>query len=185
MGIRITVAPTVEPVTLAEAKLHLRVDVADDDALITRLISAAREQCEQELDRAVAPQTVQLLLDAFPAGAILLPKGPVTAITSVQYVDTAGATQTIGSSNYALDDAQVDAWLLPAYGYDWPATRDEANAVRVTYTAGWATCPAAVRQWILLAVGTMYASREADVDRPAVAQGFAARLLDRYRIQPL
>lgn len=185
MGIRITVAPSVEPVTLAEAKLHLRVDTSDEDALIGRLISAAREQAEQELDRAVAPQTLQLLLDEFPSGAILLPRGPVTGITSLQYVDAAGTLQTIASTNYALDDAQIDAWLLPAYGYEWPATRDEANAVRVTYAAGWASCPAAVKQWILLAVGTLYASREADTDRPALPQGFASRLLDRHRVHPL
>lgn len=185
MRIRITAAPTVEPVTLAEAKLHLRVDVADDDALITRLISAAREQCEQELDRSVAPQTVQLLLPAFPDGAIPLPRGPVTAVTSLQYVDQAGTLQTVSALNYTLDDSQVDAYLQPAFGFAWPATRDEPNAVRVTYTAGWVTAPSAVRQWILLAVGTMYASRESDVDRPAVTQGFAARLLDRYRVHPL
>ena len=185
MGIKIVTPPATEPVTLAEAKLHLRVDTSDDDALITRLISAAREQCEQELDRAVAPQTLQLLLDAFPDGALVLPRGPVTGVTSVQYVDTAGVLQTIAPSNYALDEAQIDVWLLPAYGFDWPATRDEANAVRVTYTAGWTTAPASVRQWILLALGTLYASREADSDRPAVPQGFAARLLDRYRVNPL
>ena len=122
---------------------------------------------------------------SFPEGAILLPRGPVTAITSVTYVDAAGTTQTIGSTNYLIDDLQIDAWLLPAYGYDWPATRDEANAVRVRYDAGWVTCPAAVKQWILLAVGTLYASREADADRPALPQGFSARLLDRYRVHAL
>lgn len=185
MGIRVATPPAVEPVTLAEAKLHLRVDGSDEDALIARLISAAREQAEQELDRAVAPQTLQLLLDAFPAGAIRLPRGPVTSVTSVQYVDDAGVLQTIAGANYALDDAQIDAWLLPAYGFDWPATRDEANAVRVTYVAGWSSCPAAVQQWILLAVGTMFASREADSDRPALPQDFSRRLLDRYRVHPL
>lgn len=185
MGIRIVTPPATEPVTLAEAKLHLRVDGTDEDALITRLISAAREQAEQELDRSVAPQTLQLMLDAFPAGAIRLPRGPVISVTSLQYVDEAGVLQTVGGANYALDDAQIDAWLLPAYGFDWPATRDEANAVRVTYTAGWASCPAAVQQWVLLAVGTLYASREADTDRPALPQGFARALLDRYRVHPL
>lgn len=185
MGIKVVTPPATEPVTLAEAKLHLRVDGSDEDALISRLISAAREQCEQELDRSVAQQTLMLMLDAFPGGAVLLPRGPVISVSSVQYTDAAGAAQTISGANYAIDDGQVDAWLLPAYGYDWPATREQGNAVRVTYQAGYATCPDAIRQWILLAVGTMYASREADSDRPAVPQNFAARLLDRYRVAPL
>jgi uncharacterized phiE125 gp8 family phage protein len=185
MGIKVVTPPATEPVTLAEAKLHLRVDTSDEDALISRLISAAREQCEQEIDRSVAPQTLMLLLDAFPAGAILLPRGPVASITSVQYVDAAGALQTVSGANYTIDDAQIDAWLLPAYGYEWPAARDQANAVRVTYQSGYTACPEAIRQWILLAVGTMYATREADSDRPAVPQNFAARLLDRYRVGAL
>jgi uncharacterized phiE125 gp8 family phage protein len=182
MGIKVITPPAAEPVSLAEAKLHLRVDGSDDDALITRLISAAREQAEHELDRSVAPQTLELRLDAFPSGAIRLPRGPVTEIVSVVYVDADGAEQTIAGTNYSIDDAQIDAWLLPDYDYDWPSTRDEANAVRVRYAAGWTTCPSAVKQWILLAVGTMYAYREADSDRPALPSTFAHRLLDPYRV---
>ena len=62
MGIKVVTPPATEPVTLAEAKLHLRVDGSDEDALITRLISAAREQCEQELGRALADPTVDLVV---------------------------------------------------------------------------------------------------------------------------
>ena len=43
--------PAVEPVTVAEAKAHLRVDISDDDTYIGTLITAAREWCEEYLDR--------------------------------------------------------------------------------------------------------------------------------------
>lgn len=59
--------PTVEPVTLAEAKQHLRVDVADDDDLISVLIAGARQSAEGICRRALCTQTVKLVLDQFPA----------------------------------------------------------------------------------------------------------------------
>ena len=109
----------------------------------------------------------------------------MTAVDWVKYVDAAGTLQTIAGANYAVDDAQVDAWLLPGYGYDWPATREQANAVQIQYQAGWTVAPASVKQWLLLAIGTLYASRESDADRPALPQHFAARLLDRHRVHSL
>ena len=103
MGLRVTTEPTVEPVTLTEAKLQCRVDVADDDALITRLISAARSRAEQITQRSIAEQSLTLYLDEFPTDAIELLKGPVNTITSVKYYNDAGVLTTITSTNYALD----------------------------------------------------------------------------------
>lgn len=185
MGIKVITPPTVEPITLSDAKAHLRVDGSDEDALITAAISAARQDCEQRLDRSIAPTTLALVLDAFPAGAIRLPRGPVTAVTSIVYRDTVGALQTLSAANYSLDDAQIDGWVLPAYDYDWPSTRDQANAVTITYTAGYASAPAIVRQWLLLRIGTLYQFREADADRVPQPSTFADRLLDGYRVSAL
>ena len=67
MSIKITTQPSVEPVTLAEAKLHLRVDIADDDTLITSLIAAARQQAENITRRALCTQSWVLVLDSFPS----------------------------------------------------------------------------------------------------------------------
>lgn len=182
MGLKVITPVATEPVTLAEAKLHLRVDHSVDDTLISSLISAAREECEHLLERAVSGQTLELSIDEFPADGIKLPRPPVMSITSVTYVDEDGVTQTMASGDYYLDDAQAPAWLLPAYGLDWPAARAEANAVKVRYVAGYADCPELIRAWILLRVGTLYANREADSDKPALPSPFADRLLDRYRI---
>ena len=188
MRARVTVAPSVEPVTLAEAKLHLRVDGTDEDSLITALIVAARQAAEHETGRSLVTQTLRLTLDAFPAdGGIELLRGPVQSITQVQYIDAAGATQTFTSSLYVLDNASEYAahYLRLAFNAVWPATRDQANAVWVDYAAGYgnaAAVPQAIKQWVLLAIGDMYANRERSADKPAVAHGFVGGLLDRYRL---
>lgn len=186
MGTVVTTAPTVEPVTLAEAKLHCRVDVSDDDALITRLISAARSMAEQKTERSVSEQTLTLYLDAFPPGAIQLIRGPVTAINSVQYYDQAGLLTTLSAADYSLDNKQHTAWVLPAYGVTWPSTYDVGNAVRVEYAAGWAPAdvPADLKAWILAAVASMYAQREsiAQSDRVPRPVTFIDGLLDRWTV---
>ena len=184
MGWKVTTEPQDEPVTLAEAKLHLRVDASTEDDGISQIITAAREECEQQIDRSIAVQTLQLILDAFPDGAIKLPRGPVSSIGFVKYVAGDGTLTTLDPSAYALDDAGIDAWVLPAYGYTWPATRLQANAVQVQYLAGWAaaSCPASLKQWILLRVGSLFEYREADSERPAMESPFAQRIIDRWRV---
>lgn len=182
MGLKIIVPVATEPITLADAKLHLRVDLSTDDDLITALIKAAREQCEHETGRALAPQTLRLSLDKFPDDGIELPMPPVTSVTSIEYVDTAGNPQTLSGSDYYLDDEQEPSWIVPAYGLDWPGTNDEANAVVVTYVAGYTDCPELLRAWMLLRIGDLYRSRESASDKPMITHSFAARLIDRYRI---
>lgn len=186
MGIKRIIAPTVEPITVAEAKLHQRIDVADDDALVSMWITAIREHAEHLTGRTLAPTTWCLYLDEFSTDGIEIPGGPVTGITSVQYVDAAGDLQTLASTEYALDDAQEPSWLLPADGVSWPATRDVANAVRVTFTAGYAAAdiPAPIKAYMLAALGTCYANREhtAQADRVPKTIEFLDRLLDRYRV---
>jgi hypothetical protein len=83
MPIKHTLAPTVEPITLAEAKLHLRVDATDDDALIGSLISAARFEAEHRCSRALVTQQWELSLDSFPRRMFF---GSVTTIASYQQV---------------------------------------------------------------------------------------------------
>lgn len=175
-----TTTPT-EPVTLAEAKLHLRVDGTDEDALITALISAARETCEDRIEGTIPVTGWRLTLDAFP-DAIKLPRGPVASVESVKYLDAAGVEQTLSPLDYLVDTVSTPGYIVPAYGKAWPETREQINAVEVEYTAGSATTPAALKAWMLLAIGDMYANREASSDRPAVAHGFADRLLDPFRV---
>lgn len=189
MSLRRTTEPGSEPLTLAEAKLHLRVETAvtDDDALITALIKAARQQAENRLQRTLISSGWTLALDDF-AAAIRLPMPRATAITSVKYIDANGVQQTIASTDYSLDNAsEIANWLLPAYGLDWPAARAQANAVEIVYSAGWADAaavPQELKQWLLLAVGAWYGQREALAERQVfdLPRSFVDGLLDGWRV---
>lgn len=193
MALRRITAPAYEPITVADAKAHLRIDVADDDAYIAVLIQAAREQAESICERSFVEQTWELTLDTFP-DAIRLPMPRILSVAAVQYLDDTGALRTLAPASYVVDDKSEPGYIVPAPESTWPATQAGAvNALTVTYKAGLkaspvsqaeaaAQVPACVRQWMLLAVGEMYANRERSAERPAVAHGFADHLLDDARI---
>lgn len=171
-----------EPVTLEMAKKHLRVTIDDDDTLIEALITTAREQCEHLTGRAIVRQTLVCKFDAFCYGGMELPRPPLVSVTTVEYIDPDGQIQALASDSWYLDDDQEPAQLLPAYGTRWPPTKAVHNAVVVTYEAGYVTCPASLRSWILLMIGSLYENRERDSEARVETLGFADRLLDRYRV---
>lgn len=189
MALKLITPATAMAVSLAEAKLHLRVDGSDDDTLITACIIAATESAEQATGRAIMPQTWELTLDAFPA-AFALTCVPVASVTSLKYYDEAGVQQTLGTASYTLDNADDfgPAKVVPAYGDSWPTTRDQINAVALRYLAGWpdaASVPDSIKAWIKLQVGAMYENRQAEGAVQTYALGFADRLLDRYKVWSL
>lgn len=178
--------PAAEPVTLAEAKLHLRVDGNDEDAYITGLITVARMAAEDRLERSLVNTPWRVALDGF-ADAITLPMPPIVSVQSLKYWDADGVQQTLAGTGYVLDAASEPGRLVPAPGQAWPATQSgRVNAVEVNYTAGYgptgSDVPAPVRHWMLLALGDMYANRERSAERPSVPQSFADGLLDPYRL---
>lgn len=180
MGLKIITPPTTEQITLEEARLHLRVTPDDDsppahpdDPLILALVSAARDYCEQNLFRGIAPQIVELVLDCFPPGAIKLPMSPIVSILSVKYTDGNGVEQTLSSTGYVLDNYSEPGRLVPAVSTTWPATLSGAvNAVKVRYDCGYSLpldspnyhpLPASIRSTMLLLIGHWYENREAVV----------------------
>lgn len=191
MGWKVITPVSTEVVSLAEAQAHLRVPLTGsppshpEDAQIEAMISAAREQAEKFTGRAIGAQTIEYALDGFP-GSFRLPVDPVTSITSVKYVDTDGVEQTIEASNYALDDYQRPAWLLPAYDYQWPTPRAVANSVKVRFVAGWtpSSVPVAIKQAVLLIVGHLFQNREQLIVGTIATEmpWGAERLLTPYRI---
>lgn len=194
MALKLITPASTYPVTLATAKLHCKVDIADDDALINTLITSATEMAEQELGRALMTQTWELTLDSFPE-AFELTRVPVQSITSVKYYDTAGVQQTLGAGAYTLDNADDTgmAFVVPAYSTAWPESRDQINAVAVRFVAGYANAaavPEPIKQWILLMVSTMYDNRETEAYSSravstTVQMQFVGRLLDRYKVWAL
>lgn len=188
MGLSLLTAPASEPVTLAEARLWCKVDTTDDDALITSLVRHARQRAEDIMQTAVITQRWDQTLDSFPPAEIRLRRPPVSRIVSITYVDTAGATQTLASSNYTLDASTFPGWVLPAYGVDWPATRDQANAVTVRFDTGYANAsavPEPIRTWMHLTVKFLYDNREAFVVGARISEvpnRYIDAMLDPYTI---
>lgn len=187
MALKLITAPTVEPITLAEAKLQCRVDGSDEDALLTIIITAARQMAENRTGRAICTQTWELALDAFPDDDIELQKPPVQSVTSIKYLDENAVEQTIGASYYALDNyGSVRHWVIPSADFDWPTPLDSANAVKIRFVAGFglaADVPSDIKAWILLAIGTMYANRETLISGTIAVElpgGFWQSLLDPY-----
>jgi len=192
MPLQLVTPPAGEPISLAEAKLHLRVDGGDDDPLFGSLITAARQAAETITGRQLMTARWRLVLDAFPgpllmhagsgssfslpAHAILLAKCPVQSVVSVEYLDMNGTTQVLPASDYVLDAACEPARLSPVFGKTWPPTLPQIGAVTVTFDAGYGSAsevPEGLKSWIKLRVGSLYGHRE------------EMAVLSRGRIDPL
>ena len=168
---KVITPPSVEPVTLTEARMQCRADEDNgidgnttryDDAQFTQIISAARVWVELFTGLLLAPRTVEIARDEFPCGAMTLEGFPVTSITSVKYVDESGIEQTLNSSLYYLDDYQNPCSVINAVGTEWPSTLGAANAVKVRYVVGSSTVDASVKAAILLLIGHLYFNRGDD-----------------------
>ncbi len=131
----VVASPSVEPITLAQAKLHIRETTAAQDALLPTYISAARAYAENFCTRALVLAKRRLLLDCFPSQIDIL-WTPLRAVQSIRYVDDAGVLQTLAADQYRVDKQSLPARITPAYEVTWPSTRAVTHAVRVDYTVG-------------------------------------------------
>lgn len=160
-----SVGPTSEPVTLAEAKLHLRIDHSEEDSYVSGLITTARLLAEKITRRQLMTATWVARGDGFPTlgEPIYLQNPPLQSVTSVAYTDANGAAQTWPAAEYSVDIYDVRGSIRPAYGYSYPATYSSINVVTVTYVAGYssaANVPPPIKQAMLLMVGWWYEQRE-------------------------
>lgn len=153
-GLELVTAPTVEPVTLAQARAWLRLrETGPEDEEIEDLITAARVLIEAEWSVRLVNSTWRLTMEGFPGcGPIRIPIGPLVSVSSIQYVDGAGATQTLGSSHYTVDTSVNPGEITAAYGEAWPVTRCQPRAVLVTFVAGHGATAASVPRTLQLAV---------------------------------
>ncbi len=180
-------SPAEEPVTLAEALAHLRETPGDAevDAYVTALISVARENCEAQSERTLIDTPWRLTLDAFPT-SIRLDMPPVLSVESVSFWDEEGVEQTLDPADYQVDTAGRPGWIAPAPNKSWPSVQPgRINAVTVAYRAGVASAadvPLPLKQWVLLAIGDLYANRNASAERALQGNAFADALLAPYRM---
>jgi len=154
----ITTPAAAEPVTSAEAKAQLRIDTSDDDTLVARLIAGARDYVEKYCNCRFASQTITVKCDSF-ADMSRFPEAPVSSITSITYVDTAGATQTLSSDVYELRSDGMESAIALKFGKVWPAIQS-GSRIAVVAVVGFSTIPPAVKDAILLVIAERYDNRE-------------------------
>ena len=158
--------PAVEPVTLADAKQHIRAIGTDDDEYIANLIAAARDKVETLTQRALITQTWLAVWDFFPTGRVIrLPKSPVSTITHVKYYpDGASTLATLSSSLYQTEILSNPARVILLENCSFPSTWDEGDAVQIQYVCGYGSSPAYVpaelKQAILILVAHWYSARQ-------------------------
>lgn len=171
-------APTTLPVSVTEAKEHLRLTDPTENTYVSMLISAATDHAQSFLSRALAPATYELVLDEFPADCIAIPLPPLVSIESVTYIDADGATQTLAVDDYETDT--VNGRVVPADA--WPTTKDTHNAVRIRFIAGYEDAPCSIKAAILLLVADLYENREAFSTASLYENKTVKRLLWPHRV---
>jgi len=210
MALKLITGPAVEPVSIDDAKTHLRVDYSDQDAEITRLISTARTICEMYQHKAYINQTWQLTLDSFPDGRppsslyalyshapvsyqdfkdhIVIPISPLVTVNSVKYyiTDNTETIMTPGTA-YFVDNQNEPGRIALPYMIPWPMVilRPE-NGVIINFTSGYGTnattVPSEVISAILLLVSHLYEHREATATQVLNEMPFGVQsLLDMDR----
>lgn len=159
LSIQRTSDPATEPVTLAEAKLHLEISGSDYDDKVTSLIQESREQVERDTDSALITQT--WLQKFYSFNELRLAKRPIQSITSITYYDSGNDSQTLASSVYSFDSQRRMIHL--AYDQDWPDTVGRWDAVTVTFVCGYGAAndvPEIYKQAMLLLIGNYFENRD-------------------------
>ena len=174
MNVTTITAPTEEPITLAEAKAHLRVSTTEDDQYIDGLITAARQWAERTTRRAIVTQTLSVSFDfGFPC-VVYLPRAPLISVTAASfvYLDTDGVSTQVPTATYTVDTTTEPGRVYEAYGQTWPTTRDVEKAVTCQFVAGYGAAsavPADLKAAIKLLVSQMYEFREPHIVGGAVS----------------
>ena len=186
-GLSLITAPAIEPLTLQEAKSHLRVTASDDDSLILALITAVRQSLEGrfgELQRALITQTWDWYYDVdspIPPAALIIPLPPLQSVTSIKYIDVDGVLQTWDAAKYTVDATSLRGRVTPAWGESWPEARCTINAIIVRFVAGFgataADVPAPIRHAMLLQIAHLYDNRDTHMIGGSVEQLPAVRNL--------
>jgi uncharacterized phiE125 gp8 family phage protein len=187
MALVMTAAAAVEPISVAEAKAHLRIDASDEDSLLTSLITAARMFVERTLSLALITESWSLYLDGWPrSGTIVLPIQPVQAVTAVKVYDPDDSPTTVNSETYSIDVLSEPARRCRQAPCSY-RPHGCSNAFEVAFTAGFGDeatdVPAPVRHALKLLVAHWFEHREPVVlgEFPQEVPATVAGLLLPYR----
>lgn len=164
MKYQISSQPAVEPISLSEAKDHLRIDGTDEDTYLATVITAARKYCEQYCNRVFITQTWLQYPTDFSDG-MKLSVNPVQSVSSITYYDVDGTSQTLNSSQYQVDLKDTVCRIYEAVGVDFPDVQDEKiNPITITYVCGYGNAatdvPMDIRHAIKLMISHLFENRE-------------------------
>lgn len=163
-------APAAEPVSLDEAKAHLKVDHADEDSYISDLIVLAREMAENITHLSLITQTWVYRLSDWPRmmadldqqdilHQIEMPRPPLQTLVTLEYLDDAGVMQILDAAKYDVDTNARPATVKPAWGVRWPTIRGgQYGAVTITMVTGYGVAGSAVPMGISKAMHSMLAT---------------------------
>lgn len=159
--------PGEEPISLADVKNHLRVDISDDDELIMAYMLTARRSCEVIANKKFVSQTWDLWADGFVGSTVwTLPRSmsPLQAVTYIKYWPEGQTAVTFDSSNYEVDEKSQPARIVLKRESTWPGDiLREVNGVNIRVVVGFgddADVPEEIKQAIKLTVGQYYENRE-------------------------
>lgn len=165
---RVIVQPTIEPVSLDEAKVHCEIELSSTyhDDYLRRLIKGARLDAEHYLGRSLINQTREEHLAAWPAGGVVyLPGSPVLEDNfKVEYYNANNVKTVWPEANYEVDTISEPARVRPITGVSLPAVFDRFFPFVITYEAGYGAEAEAVPENIIAAIlfriGTSFLLRE-------------------------
>ena len=163
--VQLITGPSVEPISVADAKRHLRVEHSDDDLLIKRLIETAVSMVDVTgvLGKAMITQTWGEWFAPNPS-QIVLSLGPIQSVSAIKYYDTDNALQTDKLSNYFVLGTSGRTTIKPKSGYNWPTTFTRDDAIKIEYVIGYGDTfrdvPSTVRHALFMLVAHYYENRE-------------------------
>lgn len=167
---------SVLPVSLSEAKDHLRLVGDDLDAEVQAALEAATQYCEQKTSRVLRSTATIVQVHQEWATCYRIDREPLLAVTSVTYYDTDNTLQTVESSNYRIATSERGGSLFEFDAdFTWPTLHDRSDPIRLTYTAGYAIVPAMAKQAVRLMTG--YYFGDLDERQMQAAEQAASRLL--------
>ena len=163
--LELVTAPTTQPIDIADAKKHLRVEHSDDDVLIDTLIKTAIAFVDVKgaLGKAMITQTWREWYAPNPS-QIVVSLGPVQSVSAIKYYDADNALQTDTLSNYLVLGTSTRTTVKPKSGFTWPTTFVRDDAIAIEYVVGYGDAdtdvPATVKQALLMLVAHYYENRE-------------------------
>jgi len=182
MSLQLITPPAAEPVVLADAKAHLKVDTTDDDALIASLITAARIRAEWFTRRAFITQSWIAWRDTWPVQPFEIPLPPLQSLTSITAYDRNDAATILDPSLYRVDAAAIPARIAWKETTVPPTNLRTFNALAIAFTAGYGPAatdvPEPIRRAILTIVADLYTHRGDDAPTPQAALA----LLEPFRL---